>query len=371
MKRLLILGVALASMGEVAQCPKSFVPQEPQECGDLAVVTPPGTCFELLLNPCSGRPWEYLEYVYVASDGVSSRQDLAEHVSRQFICADTTLTTPVRTQYLVELSGSDGPPIGTGLVTVTAKAPIAVAASATPTDILMGQSSQLTGTASGGTPPYHYFWEPAGSLSDPSTASPLATPTVTTTYTLRVVDDQNRAGIATVTVVFVPPLTVAPTVTYSNGRPGDPVILEAHPHGGDGHYSYLWSPADAVDTPHSESTMASPMASMTYTITVADGHGQAATAAIPVTVAAPLAASFVSRQPGTALPFDVTLDASASTGAIVSYEWDLSWIAGAPDFITTGPIATFTRTQESLRGTITLTVRDASGNTATVSRPYP
>ena len=48
--------------------------------------------------------------------------------------------------------------------------------------ICSGQSTQLTATPSGGTTPYvSYLWDPAVDLDDPTSATPLASPVVSTT----------------------------------------------------------------------------------------------------------------------------------------------------------------------------------------------
>jgi gliding motility-associated-like protein len=75
------------------------------------------------------------------------------------------------------------------------------------TTITQGQTTQLTGT---GGP--NYVWDPAASLSCSNCQNPLASPTVTTTYTLTVFDSLGCAATDTVTIfvdilcgdVFVP-----------------------------------------------------------------------------------------------------------------------------------------------------------------------
>lgn len=52
-----------------------------------------------------------------------------------------------------------------------------------------GLSITLAGSVSGGTQPYAYSWTPANTLSNANIANPVATPTVTTTYTLSVTDN--------------------------------------------------------------------------------------------------------------------------------------------------------------------------------------
>lgn len=52
-----------------------------------------------------------------------------------------------------------------------------------------GLSITLAGSGSGGTQPFAYAWTPTNTLSNANIANPVATPTVTTTYTLSVSDN--------------------------------------------------------------------------------------------------------------------------------------------------------------------------------------
>lgn len=54
--------------------------------------------------------------------------------------------------------------------------------------ICIGNSVQLQAQASGGVGSYSYSWSPAATLSNPSVANPIATPTASTTYTVTVTD---------------------------------------------------------------------------------------------------------------------------------------------------------------------------------------
>jgi PKD repeat protein len=65
----------------------------------------------------------------------------------------------------------------------------------------------------------------------------------------------------------------------------------------------------------------------------------------------------------------IDLDASASTGHIVLYTWDLSWTSAKPDASSGSPTASFPSGE--VVGTITLTVTAADGQTATRTVPFP
>ena len=69
-------------------------------------------------------------------------------------------------------------------------------------DVTMQFSSvQLNGSATGGTTPYTWLWAPAGSLSNPNISNPVASPVVTTTYTLTVTATGGCQGVDVVEVI--------------------------------------------------------------------------------------------------------------------------------------------------------------------------
>lgn len=72
------------------------------------------------------------------------------------------------------------------LITVSDLTGGAISASAVPSVIVAGSSSQLQALPSG----YDYTWSPTNSLSNPNIPNPVATPEVTTTYTVSVVDGE-------------------------------------------------------------------------------------------------------------------------------------------------------------------------------------
>ena len=99
----------------------------------------------------------------------------------------TTLSWDTQTPGACEYSDISGNIItsffSTSTVSTVANALIV---NAGPDMIKTGSSVQLNGTATGGTLPYSWLWSPATGLSNPAIANPVASPTVTTTYTLTV-----------------------------------------------------------------------------------------------------------------------------------------------------------------------------------------
>ncbi|MHC1708243.1 MAG: T9SS type A sorting domain-containing protein [Bacteroidales bacterium] len=83
--------------------------------------------------------------------------------------------------------------------------------------ILEGQSAQLTSLVSGGTEPYEYFWHPGSSLDDQFSAAPIASPAVTTTYSVMVHDAAGCMAMDEVTVnVIVVQDDIQGRLTYMN-----------------------------------------------------------------------------------------------------------------------------------------------------------
>ncbi|ALJ01036.1 gliding motility-associated C-terminal domain-containing protein [Rufibacter tibetensis] len=84
------------------------------------------------------------------------------------------------------------------------------------TTIIEGQSITLRGSGAAGAT---YTWSPATGLSNPNVANPVATPTVTTTYTLTVSNgDQDCVATDEVTITVIPRIRIVNT--FSPNRDG-------------------------------------------------------------------------------------------------------------------------------------------------------
>ena len=285
---------------------------------------------------------------------------------------DTDIAAPratpgVTTEYRVRVTDSLGQEVIGGPVTVFVG--MGVTATAIPPVIGVGDVSVLLATGVGGTPPYTFEWSPDNTLDNLHIQNPSATPTETTTYNVTVRDSSvpNNIRHASVTVTVRLDLTV--TASPAEINPGGVSQLNAILRGGTRPYTFDWTPADTLDRPHDPNPNASPTTTTLYTVLARDSAGAQQGGAVLVNVGSgspPPTASFV---------FNVlccptlNLDASASTGNIVSYTWDLEWTSANPDRITTSPTTSFT-IREFDRGTITLTVTDASGRTATTTRTF-
>lgn len=113
-----------------------------------------------------------------------------------------------------------------------------------------------------------YTWSPAATLSDPNSATPTATPTVTTTYYVTVTTPNNCTLTDSVTVTVdtqlpTPQLTPDTTICY-----GTALQMNAS-----GATSYVWSPATGLTDPNIANPIASPATTTTYTVDFMNGCG--------------------------------------------------------------------------------------------------
>lgn len=99
--------------------------------------------------------------------------------------------------------------------------------------------------------------------------------------------DHRKLLIWAVMLLFVLPLTGQINVSITSDAiicEGESIQLDANPSGGDGNYTYLWTPADGLSCTDCLGTMASPTVTTTYTLTVEDGLGEQGSASVTVTV---------------------------------------------------------------------------------------
>jgi len=228
--------------------------------------------------------------------------------------------------------------------------PVEVTTTANPNIIPRGGSTTLNAQAIGGNWYFSYHWTPEEGLSQANIKSPVATPTVTTTYTCTVTSGSySNADSCTVTVVCPPanltatadgsdiiltwdpadpaesynvyrssvliaegltettytdtdltpgaysyrvatnyqgilsprsgaaaatilaPLTVTTTADPSVISWGHTTTLTATVPNGSGDCTYTWSPAESLSAPDAATTIAAPLETTTYTVTVTRG----------------------------------------------------------------------------------------------------
>lgn len=206
---------------------------------------------------------------------------------------------------------------------VNENAPLTATATATPSSILSGQSSQLNVSATGGGGTYTYSWSsnPAGFTS--TIQNPVVSPTSTTQYSVQVSDGStNTNSSVTVTVTTPPPLTVTASANPATINPGMSSQLNAAVTGGSGSYTYSWTSNPAGFTSTLQNPSVTPSATTTYSVSVNDGSSTQNSSTTVTVNASPLTAN-ASAAPSTVCAGQTTqLDVTAAGGSgSYTYAW--------------------------------------------------
>ncbi len=192
-----------------------------------------------------------------------------------------------------------------------------------------------------------FSWSPGGSLSNPSSASPVASPTANTTYTVTV---QNSAGCSfsdDVQIAVAPAFDLSLTSNTTICIPGTPVPLQATPSSGSG-ITYAWTPINSgLSSTTSANPVASPMATTTYTVVATNNIGCTDNAQVTITVGQLGSIDVTSSQAHLCQGEQTQLNSTIIAGAPYSLVWTpnngtlSSTSAPAP---TASPLATTTYT---------------------------
>ena len=140
-------------------------------------------------------------------------------------------------------------------------------------------------TVVGGTAPFNYTWSPSASLNNTNTANPVATPLVSTTYSLIVVDATGCIATDTVRITINP----RPTVNAGLGDTvcsGSAILIGGAPTAtdGTGSYFYSWTPSLYLNNPNVANPIANPTSTITYVVTVTDSLGCSNNASVTIRV---------------------------------------------------------------------------------------
>jgi len=146
-------------------------------------------------------------------------------------------------------------------VTITVN-PLPVVSAGNAVAICLGKSVTLNATGASS-----YNWTPAAGLDNPASASPVASPGATTTYTVTGTDANNCSSSASIQVT-VNPLPVAVASADTSICNSTSITLNAS-----GAQSYSWTPTTGLSNPLIANPDASPSTSTTYTVTITDGNG--------------------------------------------------------------------------------------------------
>ncbi|HVU53861.1 MAG TPA: PKD domain-containing protein [Puia sp.] len=187
--------------------------------------------------------------------------------------------------------------------------PVATVSPASPV-ICRGDSQPLT--ASGGSV---YQWSPATGLSDPDIATPIASPTVTTDYTLTIKDDIGCQNTAPLTVQVVQPgnLQLRPTASICAG---DTLQLNAS-----GETLYTWiDDTQGLDHTDIANPVGTPTEDITYTVEGSDDHRCFVHTKSIVVAVHPLPTVNAGPNVMVEAGYDATLNATGSSD-IIRWQW--------------------------------------------------
>lgn len=127
-------------------------------------------------------------------------------------------------------------------------------------------------TASGGAGNLSYAWS-GPALSNPNLANPTTTLNTSGTYTVLVTDANGCSAEDSVVLTLNPPIVVD-AGSDTTICAGELVPLGGSPtaSGGNGSYTYVWSPATALNSPTDPNPIATPGAGIIYNVLVTDGN---------------------------------------------------------------------------------------------------
>lgn len=293
----------------------------------IEVSIPPVTTISPDTSVCSGPVQLFATgggtYDWVPASGLSCTT-----------CPNPVASPAVTTTYTVGITNGC-----TVTRTVTVFAPPQVTVSPA-TNICQGASTQIS--ASGGN---SYSWSPATGLSNPNIANPIASPTVSTVYTVTVTYIGHPACAATNTVsITVTPLPIIVASNDTSICSGTPANLFAT-----GGTTYSWSPSTGLSNPNIANPVATPASTTTYVVTASNGNCQS-TEPVVITVQFALA----NAGPDTTICQGQSALLTATGG--VSYSWTPTTGLNNPNI--QNPIAT-----PSVTTTYTCTVTNATGCT--------
>ena len=139
-------------------------------------------------------------------------------------------------------------------------------------NVCEGNGTIIGFPATGGTPPYSYFWAPSIGLDTDTIATPYAHPSTKTQYIVTVTDKYGCQSKDTMVFTPVPSPVLATGGPYAL-CPGDTVTIEDTITDGALPYHYSWSPFYGLSSPYIQSPKAFPDSTTKYYLTVSDANG--------------------------------------------------------------------------------------------------
>lgn len=255
--------------------------------------------------------------------------------------SNTTIANPVAapsvtTTYSVITSGQCG--TDTTSITITVSTVTTASVTASTTSIPCGTSTTLS--AAGGNA---YVWSPSQGLSNTTGSSPVATPTLSTTYTV-IVSSACGSDTTSIAISVLSASSASVTAASTTLPCGGSTNLQAS-----GGITYEWSPAAGLSNTTIANPVANPSITTTYSVVAFSSCGSD-TAVITITVNSGANASVSAAAPGICIGESTTL--LVNGGAV--FTWSPSSGLSNPNI--SNPVATPTATT-----TYSVMVSDACG----------
>lgn len=253
-------------------------------------------------------------------------------------CQSTVVTPETSTKYIVTVTNGQGC-IKTDTVHVVV--PANILEPMPDTFICMGDNATLSASAREVVLPLTFSWLPSPDLSCYNCAAPIATPTVTSTYSVLITDAMG-CTLKDSVIVSVGGMMLNPqneVICNNTGTVLNPgIVSNAHP------LTYKWLPATQLSCIDCPAPFATPVSTTLYTITVTDSIGCSRQGIVGVV----LDAITLETTPDTALcaNFPVTLIANGKSTEAESlkYSWEPPYALGCPDCSNTQATPTQTTT---------------------------
>jgi len=180
--------------------------------------------------------------------------------------SDSTVSNPnagpsTNTTYTLSVSDS----LCTAVDSISINVNVLVIVADTEQIICSGQAAQLI--VSSTVPNLSYTWSPSTDLSCSTCQNPVATPSVTTTYTV-IGSSVNCSDTDFVKIIVISPLPFASAGPDTSLCSGDTIQLNAS-----GGQSYSWSPGFLLNDSTIASPITSPISNSNFKVTVIDTNG--------------------------------------------------------------------------------------------------
>ena len=267
--------------------------------------------------------------------------------------ANPTASPTVTTTYTVTVTHPNLC-TATDQMTVTVN-PLPIADAGVDQDICIGSSTTIGGSPTGPAGAT-YVWDNGASLSSTSIANPIASPTVTTTYSVTVTDGNSCTAVDQV-VITVNPLPTVDAGVDQTICDGQSVTIGGSPTSSTPGVIYAWDNSSSLNSSALANPTASPTVTTTYTVTVTDGNSCTNTDQVTITVN-PLPITDAGSDQSICIGGSATIGGSPTGPAGATFAWDNG--ASLSSTSVANPIATPTVTT-----TYTVTVTDGNSCTNT------